>query len=78
MKTKNLIPTIVDKQDLLSEIDTLMILGGEEKQEPIKASYQLSYCKPEYTNCNGAYCANCVANCGRTVSDSISTGPVRS
>ena len=74
MATKNLLPAIADKQELLSEMDSLMILGGEEGQVDFVNKNTALKCElTVYYYCNNA---NCVPGCGDTASDSENSSPV--
>lgn len=69
MESNKMLPIAVNKQELLSEMESLLIFGGEgdgNGQEPIVGNNVAIVCKPN-TYCKisyCAYCANCVAGCG--------------
>lgn len=70
MKNQSLLPILQNKDELLSEMDSLMILGGKDGtgEKPINAILSNCDSKNEPCQldmyCNGGYCGNCVANCG--------------
>lgn len=59
MKTDVSLTVVKRTSDILSEMESLMILGGKSD----KGDSFIGNCD-NYTHCDGAYCGNCVAGCG--------------
>lgn len=74
---KSNLPMALNKAEILSEMESLVVLGG--KDDGKGDSYSVfSQCKPESNSycgdANCGFCANCVENCGGKTPPTTNTG----
>lgn len=71
------LPIALNKAEILSEMESLVVLGGKDDTGKQDVYAIFSQCKPggETNNyCDGAFCGNCVENCGGTKPPTTGSG----